>query len=907
METEKVETKKNNSFVEKNWSWMLAVGITFLTLLIFMITAGVTPFGNKTLMVYDCLQQYLPFFSELKYKLMNGESLFYSWNIGCGSDFLLLFVYYLSSPFNLVVLMFDKSDLYAVMSFLIIVKMTIAAGSMGFYLTRRSEETENNILVTAFAVAYALCGYMCGYYMNIMWLDSIMVFPVIILGLNMLVKDNKPFVYIIALFYSMFCNFYFSFMICIFLVLWFFTYHFENPKDFVKKGIRFALCSILPAGMAALSLMVAFSGLVSGNESAASDSFGLWYGNFAHILQSQYYLTVPVVVSAFDGDATLYCGVVTLVLMMVYPFIKTISLKDRIVRVCVLLFMLISMNQPVLNFLWHGFHDQVGIPNRFVILYVFVVIEMAYTAAINIKECGYKRFIPSFVICFFLPIISYAFNDFRGFLNSKTMLILAIAMSFVYICVVFVRTINEKTYKITTYVVAVMLLLEVISGAYISLRYNELNDISMIKPFMDERSKTVEYVRKNSDQKQFFREEILSWCINDETCYHNIHGVGTYVSTTGKAYIDNMGYLGFDYGLNYFLYSTSKPMSPFIDDMFGIRYVHAFDKSRDEEGYETIHTEPSGALCYENKDALPVGYGISRNILTDYQVVDFDTSYNQNMFSIIATGEEGPYDVLSPKYEISSDFCSIDFDEEYSYINCYNITQTYDNGLYDVNVIYNVDEDGRYYVEIPSYLVYNTVIYVNDELYDSGELFYKQMYLGDLKKGDVVSMIFQLPSTAGDTASFPVFMARYHHDREQNVVNKLAEHPFNVTSFDSRSMKGDVSLADGQILFMTIPYSEGWNITVDGKKTEAVKVLDSFIGLDIGPGEHTVEMKYTPKGFWPGLLISIISWIIFVLVVVFRKKLFRDSVVSESESEFENNSDAGDDTEIEKISDKKEE
>ena len=33
---------------------------------------------------------------------------------------------------------------------------------------------------------------------------------------------------------------------------------------------------------------------------------------------------------------------------------------------------------PVLGYVWHGFHDQYGIPNRFAFLYIFALLAMAY-------------------------------------------------------------------------------------------------------------------------------------------------------------------------------------------------------------------------------------------------------------------------------------------------------------------------------------------------------------------------------------------------------------------------------------------------------------------------------------------------------------------------------------------------
>ena len=54
-----------------------------------------------------------------------------------------------------------------------------------------------------------------------MWMDSVMLAPLIILGLEKLVKEGKVALYYITLAVSIFSNYYISIMICIFLVFYF--------------------------------------------------------------------------------------------------------------------------------------------------------------------------------------------------------------------------------------------------------------------------------------------------------------------------------------------------------------------------------------------------------------------------------------------------------------------------------------------------------------------------------------------------------------------------------------------------------------------------------------------------------------------------------------------------------------
>ena len=69
-------------------------------------------------------------------------------------------------------------------------------------------------------------------------------------------------------------------------------------------------------------------------------------------------------------------------------------------------------------------------------------------------------------------------------------------------------------------------------------------------------------------------------------------------------------------------------------------------------------------------------------------------------------------------------------------------------------------------------------------------------------------------------------------------------------------------------MFTSIPYDEGWKILVDGKEQKPEKILDSFVGIWLSAGSHTVAMEYTPKGLIPGALISGGSAVLLALIAL---------------------------------------
>ncbi len=80
----------------------------FSLILVFLINQ-IVPFGQRNVLTYDLGSQYAPFLLGLKHSVTGGGSVLYSRNIGMGSSTIGIFAYYLSSPLNILTLVFPDS------------------------------------------------------------------------------------------------------------------------------------------------------------------------------------------------------------------------------------------------------------------------------------------------------------------------------------------------------------------------------------------------------------------------------------------------------------------------------------------------------------------------------------------------------------------------------------------------------------------------------------------------------------------------------------------------------------------------------------------------------------------------------------------------------------------------------
>ena len=115
--------------------------------------------------------------------------------------------------------------------------------SFAWYLKKHC--TASSIGVGFFGIFYALSGYMAAYSWNIMWLDCILLFPLIVYGLEELVENGGGILYCLTLGLSILSNYYISIMTCLFLVLYFIALLIlKTPRTF-KGGDFRAVLSVL--------------------------------------------------------------------------------------------------------------------------------------------------------------------------------------------------------------------------------------------------------------------------------------------------------------------------------------------------------------------------------------------------------------------------------------------------------------------------------------------------------------------------------------------------------------------------------------------------------------------------------------------------------------------------------------
>lgn len=111
----------------------------------------------------------------------------------------------------------------------------------------------------------------------------------------------------------------------------------------------------------------------------------------------------------------------------------------------------------------------------------------------------------------------------------------------------------------------------------------------------------------------------------------------------------------------------------------------------------------------------------------------------------------------------------------------------------------------------------------------------------------------------------------------ENDIKKLKQDTLVITKYNHNAIKGKINIDKKKLLFFSIPYDKGWTATVDGKEAKIELVDFGFQALILDRGEHSIELNYTVPYLKAGIIVSVLSLLVFLIVVLWEKKKNRNS------------------------------
>ncbi len=816
------------SSLGSNEALFAAFIIPVVTMIAIFMQRKIFPFGDRTFLRTDMYHQYAPFFSEFRNKLTEGGSLFYSWDIGMGVNFTALYAYYLASPLNWLLVLCPKDLVIEFMTYMIVLKIGLSGLSFAYYLKKHCEV--NDFGIAFFGIFYALSGYMAAYSWNIMWLDCILLFPLIMLGIERLVRRRKGMLYTVTLGLSILSNYYISIMICIFMVMYFVCLLVldagkeKKPRDYAVNVLQFGVCSLLAGGLAAAVLLPELYAL-SASASAKSTfpkSVSSYFSIFDMIARHIGNVETEIGLNHWPN---IYCGVAVLMFFLLYLVCRKVSLRQKTVYCGLLLFFLASFSTNVLNFIWHGFHYPNSLPCRQSFIYIFLLLYVCYEAYRNLKEMEWKHIALAFggSVCFVLLAEKLVEQShFKWWVYYVAIIFLALYAGLLYL---------YRQKKTSPGIVLLLALALVSVEASVNTTITSVTTTGRSAYIQD--NDDVRRLTENlADGNTFYRVEKVKRKTKNDGAWMNFPSVSLFSSVASADMTAFFKQIGCEGSVNAYSITGS---TPFVDSLFSVKY--GLYPSEQWQNENLMFIGQSGdTYLYMRDHTLPLGFMLPEEFSTMWDRSQGNPAAVQNQFGRIAGADDM---LVSTGGENTGD-----------------------------TFRFTAEWPGDYYVFLTNFQSVDKVKMLKNEettTFDNVDRGYL-LEVGWCDAGDQVTITNDEPGEAINGIAY-----RFDFNALGQVCDQLNRYPFQVTGWSDDRVDGAVTAHKDGILFTSIPYDGGWSVWIDGKKQQTEKIFDAFLGIPVTAGTHTVTLKYFPQGLAYGLGISgICAAILLVTAAVWR-------------------------------------
>lgn len=804
------------SIKSKNTKSVLIYISSFLlsTLIMVLILLGnrIYPGSERTLLVTDMRAQLMPFLASLRYIGEGDNSLFFNWSRTMGGNFLGLFAYYLSSPFSWITLFFDLEHMPDAIYVLSLLKIGLCGLTFSIFLNQAVAKVQNRPIIVVFSCCYAMMSYNMLYLQCIMWIDGVILLPLVLLGIERILQGKRGGLYLFAITMCFISNYYISYMVGLFSAIYLLYRLFCNwvkgrGKETLQMMLKFGINTLLGIGISMPLLLPALQDLLTGRIMGGQDKINkTFYFSFFEVfrkLTSSQYDTV----TNNGALPSLFCGTLMVLLAVCFFFQKKHTRREKIGAGCILTFLLSSFWIVELDKVWHCFQYPNWFPFRYAFVFSAMLLLLAYKALeeIDIHKISIGPLLYRIFCVFTLLELFLNGSNITGGLDKEC----GYAMRFDY------ENILLPTQKLVKEV-------------------------------------------KEMDDGLYRMDKDYEFSINDSMLlnYNSL----THSSSTFHHMVDEMfTHLGL---ARYYCWNMNYGSTLLTDSLFGVKYRMA-------EGLMTSEwirlDKEDWYTLYENPYALSIGYLVDVDNVSENMDWQDNPFANQNLLLQSLAGTDTEYfsgipvtvsnteDTLTVTFTAHSDrplyFRALGEEKKLTPEE----EKAYNAMLDSLSDIDRVDELKKK----------RSKVSVNGksqgEYFDTGN--YCNLYLGTFSPGEEVTIEIV---HNGWVIPGECFVAELDTEALTATLTDMAAGNLTVTEHQKGGLIGTITAGSDQVLFTAIPYDKGYTVKVDNKEVSCTSFADTFLVIPLEAGTHTIQISYLSPGFVPGCIIAAIALILSI-------------------------------------------
>lgn len=734
-------------------------------------------------------------------------------------------------PFTYILFLLGKANIIYMFVYMVVAKIILAGAFFWAFLGKYSKYKLSSYAKIIGALTYAFGGYMIVTGQNYVFATMYVYLPLILLGFEIWLQSKKKWPLILMLTLTALYFFYFFYMTAIFLGVYaifrYFTIYEYNQKHFQKYLFTLALYGIVAVGISAFYWLPSVF-LTLGNIRIASSTQSL---DTLLTFNPSNVLTILARLLGYDAlggpmnyvgqDAdyfqlATYAGIITA--LFVPQIFWQLSKKEKKPYIFFCITLAIFLFVPFFSYVLNGF----SILNYRWIYFLFFVLSLFLAMAVNFiyekKKINFKLLI---LTASFLVLVSIIAMIYPVPIKGNNIL----------------STVDLYMHSS-------------IAQRYLLNNFRVfLKDYIFIALYL-----TLTFLFFKTGYKKLIMAGILALvCI--ELVWFPMLFINNRLTTSPDPVKNHLGY--FDYTNNV------------------VSYLNTFDSSiyRLDKSYDSVKSE-YGIVSSDN-EAMAQNYRGLKNYVSNNQPNYIHFLQHAGIFVRYPNPNFPP-----PKGVRPEDLK----DSNLNYINGVGdryLLQTFLGVKYYLT---NKYFDGR----LPAYFHYvKTVdgifIYVNDYYLPLGMTFGNFITSDEFAKlnnssKDLALLSFVViddPKELGNiiSRSDASKLSEISPENIGNIIGDRRRDSLKLISYKEDSLKGIISIVGNKILVLTIPYDKGWTAYVDGSKTTILKIDNGLIGIKLSPGKHIVELKYFPSGMTAGILISLVTLLLLLIIAKFKKKI----------------------------------
>ena len=870
-------------------SFILAAAIIFRPFV--SAHKGFVWYGDGLTVQYPAFVYFGKFLRSIVKGILTGTGVpMFDFNIGMGADIIQFLSMWYFEPITILSAFVPVQYSEILYNILVMVRFYLA-GVVFLYLCHYFKKF--NLYAVAGALIYVFSGYTLYFIKHPMLFGGLLYLPLLIVGVDKMVRTKRISLFCaFVVFISLVASYYFLYvntLICgIYFIIRYITLRGINQvKIFFLTALKICVTWVIGIGMAMMVFLPTFLSYLNSNRrdpiisTENLFSYGQkWFRNlFVHMF-SPYE----------DTKFWLYNGyvIIALVAVCVLFMIKKqyTILKGAVVIVGIL------FSMPIFTFVFYGF-NSINHRWSYVVGLVLAIISVCMfpkMRELETKKMKWLIFVGIFYT-FFVVVGDYDVN-----LQSIYTMLACMAL-WVTIALVFYFNLVKTEELIYKGVILLLVFCQCVVYGYYTYgeRFgnyvSEFMDAGSVNEYLLSTSANVDieddsfYRREAADgQKMLVNSALLAEyngvpvCTNQQTKY--VQGFNDMTENRANTIAE--------------MYDLDN--RTFLETLCGVKYFMAEEGQSDYIPYGFEKYKVSGnTIIYKNNNYLPLG-------------VTYSSILNPEEFAAMNPVQR--QEAMLQGIQISEDYSGIK--NQYMETKVELNSENLDYVLKDVSGVeingttYNVYEDGaKITLQFESIenaeLYFRVVGFSADKLGDvdidctvsvsrDGEEFSKSFkvrsatnqYTIPGKYNYLTNLGYQEEKVSEITFTFPVCgeyeikgieIYEQKLDDYSDYVGLLKREILQDVEISTNNIAGTIKVSEDKILYLAIPYSEGWTALIDGEETEIYRANEMFMCVPLEAGEHTVELEYQTPGLKVGTVITMFSFGVFFLLLCYRCKV----------------------------------